>query len=170
MLCDDLEESLRFYRDTLSLQVVARFYQEGRVDTALLSDRSPTPGFLIALHGRPFGGSSEQDYKANGAHLSSLGFVTGEIEGWTERLIHTPLEHEEFPSEFPNARVLSLHDPAGVRVNLLNFADPRMIPRATSLSRSEGGKTHFGIDYWLASISIDCRNTAEVVTEKQFYT
>ena len=32
ILCDDLEESLRFYRDTLRLQVVVRHYQEGIVD------------------------------------------------------------------------------------------------------------------------------------------
>ena len=75
ILCDDLQESLQFYRDTLYLQVVAHVYQEGLVELALLSDRSASPTFLLALHGQPFSGWPLSDFKEHGPGLNSLGFV-----------------------------------------------------------------------------------------------
>lgn len=169
LLCNDFEESLRFYRDTLYLQVVARVFQEGLVEMALLSDRSPTPTFLLALHGQPLSGWPQQDFEEKGAHLNALRFITSDLDSWVKRFRNSTLPVDDSASSFLSARVLSLRDPSGVNVDLMNFSDPALIPRATSLSRSAGGRGDIGIEYRLSSISLNCRNTSEVANAGHFY-
>ena len=168
--CDDIEESLSFYREVLSLQVVARFYQEGRFDVAIVSDRSPAPTFLIALHGKPFGGWQRDDFEARGPGMSALGFIASDLDAWSDRLCRTPLKLERLPHPFLSAEVLSVRDPSGVNVDLLCFPDTAVIPRVTSLSRRASDTSDIGLEYWLSSISLNCRNTSEVANQKQFYT
>jgi catechol 2,3-dioxygenase-like lactoylglutathione lyase family enzyme len=170
VLCHDIEESLSFYRDLLSLQVVTRLYQEGQFDVAVLSDRSPQPSFLLALHGRPFGGWRRDDYESGGAQLHALGFIANDADTWSDRLCRTPLKLERLPHPFPSSEVLAVRDPAGVHVDLLCFGNPELIPRATSLSRGASGASDIGVEYSFASVSLNCRNTSEVANLKQFYT
>ena len=121
ILCDDIEESLSFYRDLLSLQLVTRLYQEGQFDVAVLSDRSPQPTFLLALHGRPFSGWRRDDYESGGAQMHALGFIANDIDAWSDRLCSTPLKLERLTHPFPSSDALSVRDPSGVNVDLLGF-------------------------------------------------
>ncbi len=170
LLCDNFEETLLFYRDTFHLQVVTRVYQEGLVEMALLSDRSPIPTFLLALHGQPLSGWPQDDFKRGGAQLNAMSFVTDNLDEWIKSFANSSWIVDDSASSFLSARVLSLRDPSGVNVDLMSFSDPGLIPRATSLSRSAGGQGDIGLEYQLSSISLNCRNTSEVANEAQFYT
>ena len=74
---------------------MTRFYQEDQVDMVLLSDRSPEPTFLVALHGKPFAGWRQDDYAARGAQMSALAFLTSDLEAWAEKLQRPPFKVEE---------------------------------------------------------------------------
>ena len=115
IICSDYARSLRFYTETLGLEVVAEHYRAGR--RSYKTDLSLGGEYTVELFSFPSPPPRTTNPEAAG--LRHLAFAVDDFEGALAGLDRDGVPHEEVRTdEYTGKRFFFLHDPDGLPVEI----------------------------------------------------
>jgi lactoylglutathione lyase len=157
ILTEDIDESIRFYRDNLGMRLISRFRQEDGMETAFLGDGLASTEYQLELAGPPFHGWMAEILEKHGPSLDHHALLVEDLKDWVPKLKSEGIDILESPRAFLPARHMVFKDPSGTVVELVEGASRPPQPEATEQRASP-----MVIDYLINHSSILCNDLDEL--------
>lgn len=121
LLCEDPNDSARFYNDVLQLETLARYASPDEFDLTFLAGGSD---LLIELVGAPFSDGENAFLRQRGHALHHIAFETADVDLAFAQLTKSGLKVAWEPDTFEFVRHCAVFDNSGIVVEILQEMEP----------------------------------------------
>jgi catechol 2,3-dioxygenase-like lactoylglutathione lyase family enzyme len=148
LLTTEIDESVRFYTNTLGMQIRSPTSNAGTSEIVWLDDGSRATKVLLCLIGPPFSTWMETFIANHGPMLGLLGFEVDDLDEWFMHIQSEDIELLSSIQDNGEGRHFYLRDPAGIGLKLTQkdpTTSPSIAPAASSALTSNFRLSHTNI-------------------------